>query len=161
MWIAARRSGTDGGFTLLEVMIASVVMAIIFMGLLSSITGAFLATDMAKQASESQAMARRLIEEAREFAYGDMLLLDGNSLITPHGLAAKYRVFETSPGLLTLEVEVCRPDMNLSLPELAAMTMEQFGQIRAVLGSRLRFTTLSTGVMHRAQVADQTQTPDG
>jgi len=159
--IIAGRNGAERGFTLLELMIASVVMAIIFMGLISSITGAFLATDMANRACEAQATTRRLLEEATELAYGDMLLLDGNSLITADGLAAKFQVFETSPGLLSVEVEVCRPAMQLTLAELAAMTMEQFSGIEAVQGSRVRFTTLSTGAMGRAQVADQTEPPTG
>ena len=156
--IAARRQA-DAGFTLLELMIASIAMAIIFMGLISSITGAFLATDMANKATEAQATTRRLLEEATQLTYGDMLLLEGNSLFTPDGLAAKYQVFETSPGLLTLEVEVCRPLIDLTLPELAAMTMEDFGQIEVVQGSRIRFTTLSTGMIERAEVTDQTEAP--
>ncbi|HUW56247.1 MAG TPA: prepilin-type N-terminal cleavage/methylation domain-containing protein [Planctomycetota bacterium] len=153
------RPQRDAGFTLLELMIASVVMAIIFMGLISSITGAFLATDVANRATEAQATTRRLLEEATQIVYGDMLLLDGNSLFTPDGLAVKYQVFETSPGLLTLEVEVCRPAIELTLPELAVMTMEEFSQVEAVTGSRIRFTTLSTGMIERAEVTDQTELP--
>lgn len=149
----------DGGFTLVELIIASVVMAIIFMGLISSITGSFLATNMANRAAEGQATARRLLEEAMELDYGDMLLLDGSSLITDDGLAAKYQVYETSAGLLTLEVEVCRPETPISLAELSAMTMAEFGEIPEVKGSRLRFTTMSIGAIQRAQVTDQTDIP--
>jgi len=152
--------GTDGGFTLLEVMIAGVVMAIIFMGLVSSISGSFLATDMANKASESQATARRVLEEAVELDYGDALLLDGNALVTESGIAAKYQVFETTPGLLTVEVEVCRPMTAISSAELSAMTMEEFGEVPAIEGSRMRFTTLSTGRIERATVTDVTKVPE-
>lgn len=157
---SSQRHTTNGGFTLLEVMIASVVMAIIFMGLISSITGAFLTTEMANKASMAQATARRVLEEATQLDYGDMLLLDGNSLITPEGITAKYQVFETSPGLLTLEVEVCRPAIELTVAELAAMDMDQFRGLDVIEGSRIRFTTLSTGMMQRAEVTDQTEAPE-
>ena len=144
-----RRIGSEGGFTLLELMIASVVMAIIFMGLISSITGSFLATDMANRASEAQATARTLLEEATELSYGDALMLDGSSLVTDSGVAGKYQVFETAPGLLTIEVEVCRPIDALTVVQLAAMTMQEFRQVPSVQGSRITFTTLSTGAMQR------------
>ena len=156
MRIASERGRSDGGFTLLELMIASVVMAIIFMGLLSSITGAFLATNMANKASEAQATARRLLEEAADLSYGDMVLLDGNSLITQDGLAAKYQVYEMSQGLLTLEVEVCRPTNPLTLSALASMTIAQFREVPCIDGSRIRYTTLSTGMIERATVTNQT-----
>jgi len=133
-------------------MIASVVMAVIFMGLISSITAAFLSTNMANRASEAQATARRMMEEAMELSRGDMLLLDGNSVITADGLAAKYQVFEISPGLLILEVEVCRPATSISLAQLAAMTMDAFHDLRVADGCRVRFTTLSTGAMTHAPV---------
>lgn len=152
----AERRNTESGFTLLELMMAAAVMAILFMGLISSITGAFLATDMANRASEAQATTRRLLEEAMELAYEDMLLLDGNTLVTPEGIAAKYQVYETTPGLLTLEAEVCCPEVAISLSELAAMGMQEFRELKVVSGSRVRFTTLSTGMMARAEVTDQT-----
>jgi prepilin-type N-terminal cleavage/methylation domain-containing protein len=137
----------DRGFTLLEVLIAAVVMAIILMGLISSITGSFLATDMANKASEAQATARRLLEEASELSYSAILLLNGNSLITTDGVAAKFQVYETTPGLLTLEVEVCRPTGALTLSQLSTMTMAQFHALSAQDGSRVRFTTLNSGLM--------------
>ena len=144
----------DSGFTLLEVMVAAVVMAIIFMGLVSSITGSFLATDMANKATEAQATARTILEEALDLAYGDALLLDGNALVTEGGLAGKYSVYETAPGLLTSEVQVCRPMEAISSAELSAMTMEEFEELRSIEGSRISFTTLSTGLMARASVTD-------
>jgi prepilin-type N-terminal cleavage/methylation domain-containing protein len=153
--LGKRRHRADGGFTLLELMIATVVMAIIFMGLISSITGSFLATGTANKATESQAIARQMLEEAMELSYGDMLLLDGDSLITADGLAAKYQVFEVTPGLLELRVEICRPYPAMSLATLSAMSMTNFHGLTAIDGSRLWFVTLSTGVMARATVTNQ------
>ena len=147
----------EKGFTLLELMIASVVMAIIFMGLISSLTGSFLATDMANKSTEAQALGRRMLEEAMQLEYGDELLLNGNALITDEGIAAKYEVFETSPGLLTVEVEVCRPLQAVTTAELSAMTMGEFQQLACLEGSRVHFTTMSTGVMQRAVVTDRTE----
>jgi prepilin-type N-terminal cleavage/methylation domain-containing protein len=155
MRLADRRSRTDAGFTLLELLIAAVVMAIIFMGLISSITGAFLATGMANKASQAQAMARQMLEEATELSYSYMLLLDGNSVITTEGLAAKYEVFEVTPGLLMLQVEVCRLYPAVSLDTLSEMSMSDFHARNAVDGSRVSFVTLSTGVMARAVVTNQ------
>jgi hypothetical protein len=131
-------------------MIASVVMAIIFMGFISSITGAFLATNAANRASESQAAARDLLEEATELGYADMLLLDGNAFIAPTGLVSKFRVYEVSPGLGMVEVEVCRPTTAISLATLTAMTMPQLDAVSMVNGSRIRFSMLSTGNKARA-----------
>ena len=134
-----RRRHADGGFTLLEIMIACVVMAIVFMGLISSMSGAFLATGMANKASESQATARQMLEEAMELSYDDMLLLDGDSIITTDGLAAKYQAFEVTPGLLMLQVEVCRPYPAISLVTLSKMSMSNFHALDVVDGSRVSF----------------------
>lgn|GEM_PF-2064689 len=155
MRLAKRRRHTNGGFTLLELMIAIVVMAIIFMGLVSSVTGSFLATGMANKATQAQAVARQMLEEAMELSYGDMLLLDGDSVITTDGIAAKYQVFEVTPGLLMLQVEVCRPYPAVSLATLSAMSMTNFHALNAVDGSRVSFVTLSTGLMARAAVTNQ------
>ena len=160
MRLADRRRQTDSAFTLLELMIAAVVTAIVFMGLISSITGAFLSTSMANKASEAQATARQMLEEAMELSYGDMLLLDGNSVITTDGLAAKYEVFEVTPGLLMLEVEICRPATPISLAELSDKS-KRIQDLEAVGGSRIRFSTLSTGVMARATVTRQTGATGG
>jgi prepilin-type N-terminal cleavage/methylation domain-containing protein len=147
----------DSGFTLLEVMFASIIMAIVFMGLLASLSGSFLTTGMAERTSESQATAKRLLEEACELAYADMLLLDGNAIVTPQGLAAKYQVFETSSGLLTLEVEVLRPRNAVSVAALSAMSMSDFCKLQTIDGSHVGFTTLSTGLMSRASVTYKKQ----
>ena len=90
---------------LVGILIASVVMAVIFMGLLSSITGSFLATNMANATTESQATARRLLEEASGMQYAEILALDGSALVTENGYAARYQAYETSRNLLLLEVE--------------------------------------------------------
>ncbi len=139
----------DGGFTLLEVLIAAVVMAIILMGLISSITGSFIATDASNKASESQATARQLLEEAVGLNYGEQVQLADSATVTADGLAAKYQVYETAVGLLTVEVEVCRPLTPRSADELHAMTMPEFHALEAVPGSRVRFTTLSCGFTQR------------
>ncbi len=144
MRLSARRHA-NAGFTLLEVLIAAVVMVIILMGLLSSISGAFLATDASNKATESQAMARRLLEETTALTYGEIVELNNSALVTDDGLAAKYQVYETAVGLLTVEVEVCRPMTALSADEAAAMTMAEFHALDAVMGSRVRFTTLAIG----------------
>ena len=136
-------------------MIAAVVMAIIFMGLISSLTGSFLATDMANNATQAQATARRMLEEAMQLQFGDALMLNGSALVTADGIAGKFEVFETSPGLLTVEVEVCRPVESLTTAELAAMTVQEFGQVAAIGGSRIRLTTYTTGVLQRAAVTDR------
>jgi hypothetical protein len=114
---------------------------------------------MANKASEAQATARRLLEEACELSYSDMLLLDGNSMIAADGIAAKYQVYETATGLLMVEVEVCRPSVEISLSDLSGMTMAEFRQLDALDGSRVRFATLSTGLMERAPVTDVTAGP--
>lgn len=152
MKTASSQSGQDGGFTLLEVLIASVVMAIILMGLISSITGSFLATSMASRASASQATARQLLEEAVGQSYSAQVELADSAVVTDDGLAGKYQVYETTVGLLTVEVEVCRPVTPLSADEYSAMTMPEFHALDAVTGSRVRLTTLSVGFVPRLGV---------
>ena len=147
MKIAIQNAGNDRGFALIEIMIAAVVMAVVMMGLLSSLSGAFLAANTANEASESQAMARRLLEEATELSYGGLVELQNSALVTEGGLAAKYQVYETAVGLLVVEVEVCRPATSLSADQVAAMTMSEFHTLNVVTGSRVRFTTLSIGTV--------------
>ena len=153
--LASGRAHRDGGFTLLEVLIATVIMAIIFMGLISAISGTFLSATMANRATEAQDTARQLLEEASELSYADMLLLHGNALIGTGGLAAKIQVYEVSTGLLLLEVEVCRPTTMPTLSALSAMTMAQFHALPSQAGSRVRFTTLTTGRFGAAAASSQ------
>ncbi len=154
-----RRS--EKGLTLLELVIAAVVMAIIFLGLISSITRSFMAANNANMATKAQATARQMLEEARQLSYDNILMLDGSALITEDGLAGKYQVFETIPGLLTLEAEVCRPVDCPSLAELAAMEMTKFHQLVSMAGSRIRFTTLTIGLMERAEMTHDTTGDSG
>ena len=135
------------GFTLLELMIAAVVMSIVFMGLISTMSGAFLTADVASTTTRAQETARRLLEEAREYTYDQLLLLNGSALLTEDGMAAKYQVYETNIGLLTVEVEVCRLKNIITSDDLTAMSMPEFHALEAVNAVRVRFTTLSTGAM--------------
>lgn len=151
------RRKVQGGFTLLELMVAAVVMSIVFMGFLSAITASFMATNMANTASKSQATARRLMEEALELQYGDILLLNGSATLTTDGYAAKYQAYETKLGLLTIEVEVCKPTVKVNATQLALMTMSQFHGLSAADGSRVKYSTLTTGQMPRLTLPSVTK----
>ena len=142
---STRLARTQGGFTLIELMIAALIMGIIFMALISSMTGAFLTTDAASMTTRAQGTARRLLEETRDYTYDQLLLMNGSAIVTDDGMSAKYQVYETSIGLLTVEVEVCRLKNSISPTDLAAMSMPDFHALDAVAGVRVRLTTLSRG----------------
>ncbi len=147
MRVSLNHARGNRGFTLLEVLIAAVVMAVVFMGLMSSISGTFMATNMANRASWAQATARRMLEEATELDYSALLLIDGNALVTSDGLAARFEVYEASAGLIFVQVDVCQPKTPLTQAQVAALTQAQFDALPVVNGSRVRFSTLTTALL--------------
>ena len=100
-----RLTPAQRGFTLLELMIAAVILVILFMGFMSSLTSSFLADVSSNIANSSRANAERLMEESLDLSYSDCLLLDENAVLTSDGLACKIGVSQVGAGLV-LQVAV-------------------------------------------------------
>lgn len=130
------------GFTLLELMIAAVILVLLFMAFLSTLTGSFLADTTATTANNARATAERLMEETLDLSYGDCLMVDQNAALTAQGLACKLGVAEITSGLLSIEVYVCKPTQPVTLAELAAMSLADVRDMESVPGGQVRLLCL-------------------
>ena len=137
-----RLTPAQRGFTLLELMIAAVILVILFMGFMSSLTSSFLADVSSNIANSSRANAERLMEESLDLSYEDCLLLDENAVLTSDGLACKIGVSQVGAGLLMIEVNVLKPKQPQTLAELAAMSLVNFRNLPATPGSSVRLLSL-------------------
>lgn len=133
---------TQSGFTLVELMVAAVILAILFMAFLSTLTGSFLADTSSTIANSARVTAERLMEESLDLSYSQCLLLDQNAVLAADGLACKIGVVEVSTGLLLIEVNVCKPVHTYSPAQLAAMTLVNFRNLDYTSGSPVRLLCL-------------------
>ena len=132
------------GFTLLELMIAAVILTILFMAFLSTLTGSFLADNTATTANAARASAERLMEETLDLDYLDCLMVDQNAAVTEQGLACKLGVVEVSPGLCLIEVHICKPTQEVTVGELAVMSLSDVRDLECMSGSRVRLLCLKS-----------------
>jgi prepilin-type N-terminal cleavage/methylation domain-containing protein len=132
---------SEKGFSLLEVMVAAVIVVILAMGLAASLGGVFLADASAKYALASANAAQRLMEELQQLDYGDTLACDGDAVVTTGGVALKVSVVEVSVGMEIIEVNACHPAQAMSAAQIAGMTMAQFKGVHARPGSQVRLMT--------------------
>ena len=139
--IAAR---SNSGFSLIEVMVAMVIVIILALGLASSMGAAFLADSSAKNKTAAINTAQRLIEEIEQVDYGDLLSLHEDAVINDDGMALKISVTEVMVGMVMIEVSACRPIVPRTMPELSMLTMSQFKQIASREGSQINLITYRT-----------------
>ena len=130
------------GFTLLELMIAAVILVVLFMAFLSTLTGSFLADTTATTANTARATAERLMEEILDLAYDDTLMVDQNAVLTNQGLACKLGVVEVASGLLMIEVYICKPTQPVTLAGLAALSLADVRDMESVSGGQVRLLCL-------------------
>ncbi len=130
------------GFTLIELMVAALILAVLFMAFLSTLSGSFLADASATTANSARVTAERLMEESLDLTYNDCLMLDQNALVTDQGLAAKMAVVEMDDGLALIEVNVLKPEHPITLAQAAAMNLVDFRRLDATPGSRVRLLCL-------------------
>ena len=136
--------GNERGFTLLELMVAAVILVVLFMAFLSTLTGSFLADTMATTANAARATAERLMEESLDLSYNDCRMLDQNAVVTDQGLACKLAVVEVSPGLSIIEIFICKPTPPLTLGQLAAMSIADVRELPRLSGSEVRLLCLKS-----------------
>ena len=128
--------------TLVEVMVALMVLSIVFMGLMASYSSSVTVNRGASARNRVVARAQQLMEEMTELGYGDALLVDGDAILTEDGCALKVSVTEVELGLERIEVYGCRPERNETAATLAGMTMEQVKDLGSEKMSRVSLVTL-------------------
>ena len=139
-----RRAPSSGreGMTLVEVMVALMVLSIVFMGLMASYSSSVTMNNGANARNRVLARAQQLIEEAAELGYADALLVDGDALVAEDGCVLKVSVTEVELGLERIEVYGCRLEQNETAATLAGMTMDQVKALRSEKMSRVSLVTL-------------------
>ena len=135
----------DNGYSLLEVMIAAMVVVVLAMGLAGSMGAAFLADAAARDTATATHACQQVMEELEELDYGDVLATDGNAILTGEGIAIKMSVSEAMVGMLVVEVCGCRPLEERTPLELAGMTMTQFKNVQPASGPQVRLVTYRAG----------------
>jgi len=108
---------TDDGLTLFETLIATAVLGVVFLGLLAAMGDSLLAGRAAYTCSRSQNLATRVMEEAIENHFDDLLTLDG-TVIEEDGFTATINVVESARNLRLLEVTVTAPGSHLGRTRL-------------------------------------------
>ena len=131
----------EAGYTLLEVVIATVMVVILAMGLAGAMGTAFMADAAARDTAQSTHAAQQVLEELQDLSYHDVLAQDGTAMLTARGVAVKISAHETMVGMITVEVYACRPSPSRTLGDLAAMTMAQVKALPSATGSRARLVT--------------------
>ena len=135
----------EPGFTLLEVMIAAVIVVILAMGLAASMGVAFMADSSARNTAASTHACQQVMEEMQQLDYSDVLACDGDAILTAEGIAVKIGVSEAMVGMLLIDVAACRPTPQRNLLELSGLTMDQFRNIPSATGSVVHLVTYRAG----------------
>ena len=142
MGISNVQSRGHEGMTLVEVMVALMVLSIVFMGLMASYSSSATMNSGANARNRVLARAQQLLEEVMELGYEDALLVDGDAVVTEDGCALKVSVTEVELRLERIEVYGCRLERNETGATLAGMTMEQVKGMRSEKMSRVSLVTL-------------------
>ncbi len=136
-----RRDG-QGGFTLLEVLIAAVVIVVLVLAFIGGIVASFMADASSHNTNASVNVARRTTEEVLELSFGDILALDGDTILTVEGLAVRISVVHSAVNLALIEVCVCRPVPMLTVGEFQALSLDDFKRLTSAPGSVFSLVTM-------------------
>ncbi len=96
------------GFTILEILIATAILGIVFVGLLAALGDTFVADQAAYASARSRNLAQRVMEEVVHTAFDNLLSLDGDT-ITQDGFTVTVRVVASTPDLRLVEVTAAKP----------------------------------------------------
>lgn len=109
--MSARRGRGQGGFTIIEVLVAMVLMAIGMLGIVALMKGATSASGYSRRATEAAILAEDKLEELRTAPM--ISAVDGSDRVDASGLAVTEgpfdRTWTLSPdgtGLVTIAVDV-------------------------------------------------------
>ena len=114
-----RTERPDAAFSLLEVMIAAVVVVILAMGLAGSMGSAFMAANAARSAAASTNACQQALEQLEQLPYADVLNYDGAVTPAPGGVTVKISVTEAAAGMILIEVYAWRPTQSPTVPAVA------------------------------------------
>ena len=120
-----RRARPTSGFTLVEVMVASVILVIFCVAFLSSAIASMRSQQLACDYYKAMTIARNRIQRATEFESANIQLMyeikapvDGNGNITAAGIYRRTTLVSTNglrPNLIQITVQVNYPDARRSL----------------------------------------------
>jgi len=137
-----QRSRKRKGMTLVEVMVALMVLSIVFLGMMASYTSSATINSGANARNRVLARTQQLMEEVMELSYEDALLVNGDAMVAEDGCVLKVSVTEVELGLERIEVYGCRLERNETAATLAGMTMEQVKDLRTEKISPVTLMTL-------------------
>lgn len=130
------------GFSLLEVLIAAVVVVVLVLSFLGSVVASFMADAASHNVNSSVNVARQTVEEVLELSFTDVLALDGDTILTADGLAIRISVLQSAVDLAIVEVCVCRPVPMLTAVELQGLSLDDFKRLGAAKGSVFSLVTM-------------------
>lgn len=130
------------GTSLIEVMIAAVVVVILALAFMGSVTASFMADASSHSVNGAMNVARATMEESIELSFADLLALDGDTILMSDGFAVRISVIQSSVNLALVEVTVCRPVPPLVLGQLQSLNLEEFKRLPAASGSVFSLVTM-------------------
>ena len=138
------KSTRDGqrGFSILEVLIAAVVVVLLVLAFLGSVVASFMADISSHNTNGSVNVARQTVEELFELSFSDVLALEGDTILTADGLAIRISVLQSAVDLAIIEVCVCRPAPMLTVVELQGLSLDDFKRLGAAKGSVFSLVTM-------------------
>ena len=95
----------DDGFTLIEVLITTAIIAIVVIGVVSTFTTAFFADRNSQQIISSRHLAQEVMESMSAVDFDVLLGMDGNTVARGE-LSAAVSVAQVAAGLIRVEVLV-------------------------------------------------------
>jgi type IV pilus assembly protein PilV len=105
-----QRSGEEGGFTLIEVLIALLVLMVGMAGILSLQLTSMKATAFSRHATEASSLAEDKVEDLRTVPLDSARFVNGTDQVDARGVAAEdgpyTRTWTISPGADTTIVNV-------------------------------------------------------
>ena len=105
-----QRSGEEGGFTLIEVLIALLVLLVGMAGILSLQLTSMKATSFSRHATEASSLAEDKVEDLRTVALDSVRFANGTDQVDARGVADAdgpyIRAWTISPGADTTIVNV-------------------------------------------------------
>lgn len=122
------KRSTQAGLTLIEVMVAMLLLSITLLGLAAAFPGAHLAVFQGRASTRAAALAEQRLEVARNTPYGELAGLAGtdDATYSPYTVETAVAVNAPSSGLTTVTVTVTGP-------EIVGPTTPAMGPTRVVL----------------------------
>ena len=132
----------QNGVSLLEVLIAAVVVVVLVLAFLGSVVASFMADASSHNSNASVNVARQTMEEILELSFQDVLALEGDTVLTAEGLALRISVVQSTVDLALVEVCVARPVPTMTAAQLQGLSLDDFRRMGAAKGSVFSLVTM-------------------